>query len=61
MELKYVGTKEQIADMMTEHFEPKKADLWRDLLEHSLILRAAPLQCAPKNQWKPLRGPRRPD
>ena len=27
IELKYVGTTEQIADMMTKHFEPKKAQL----------------------------------
>eukprot|EP00959_Pyramimonas_sp_CCMP1952_P013528 285447-Pyramimonas_sp.AAC.1 len=47
--------------MITKHFEPKKTDLWRDLLEHSLIFPVTPLQCAPKNPWRPLRGPRRPD
>ena len=38
IDLKYVGTKEQIADMMTKHFEPKKAPLWNDLLQLALIL-----------------------
>eukprot|EP00959_Pyramimonas_sp_CCMP1952_P156489 3272806-Pyramimonas_sp.AAC.1 len=47
--------------MMTKNFEPKKADLWRDLLEHSLIFPVAPLQCAPKNPWRQLRGPQMPD
>eukprot|EP00959_Pyramimonas_sp_CCMP1952_P045642 953548-Pyramimonas_sp.AAC.1 len=43
--------------MMTKHFEPTKADLWRDLLEHSLIFPAAPVRCPPKKPWKPLKGP----
>eukprot|EP00959_Pyramimonas_sp_CCMP1952_P418560 8768669-Pyramimonas_sp.AAC.1 len=47
--------------MMTKHFEPRNADLWKDLLEHSLIFPVTPVQCAPKTPWGPLRGPRRPD
>eukprot|EP00959_Pyramimonas_sp_CCMP1952_P121467 2539941-Pyramimonas_sp.AAC.1 len=47
--------------MMTNHFDPKKADLWRDLLELSLIFPFAPMQCPPRDPWRPLRGPRRPD
>eukprot|EP00959_Pyramimonas_sp_CCMP1952_P312526 6541721-Pyramimonas_sp.AAC.1 len=47
--------------MMTKHFEPKKSDLWRDLLEHLLIFPVTPLQCAPKGPRRPLRGPQRPD
>eukprot|EP00959_Pyramimonas_sp_CCMP1952_P334404 7003169-Pyramimonas_sp.AAC.1 len=41
--------------MMTKHFETKKADLWKDHLEHSLIVPVTPIQCPP------IRGPRRPD
>eukprot|EP00959_Pyramimonas_sp_CCMP1952_P158806 3321587-Pyramimonas_sp.AAC.1 len=46
---------------MARHFELKKADLWRDLLELSLIVPVTPMQCAPKNPWRPLRGPGRPE
>eukprot|EP00959_Pyramimonas_sp_CCMP1952_P144809 3031333-Pyramimonas_sp.AAC.1 len=46
---------------MTKHFEPKQADLWWDLLEHSLIFPVTPVLCPPKKPWKPLRGPGRPD
>eukprot|EP00959_Pyramimonas_sp_CCMP1952_P422364 8847906-Pyramimonas_sp.AAC.1 len=47
--------------MMTKPFEPKKADLWRDLLELSLIFPSTPMQCSPKNPWRPLKRPGRPD
>eukprot|EP00959_Pyramimonas_sp_CCMP1952_P427090 8945046-Pyramimonas_sp.AAC.1 len=50
-----------MAYMMIQHFEPKKADLWSDILDHSLIFPVTPLQCAPKNPRRPLRGLRRPD
>eukprot|EP00959_Pyramimonas_sp_CCMP1952_P371878 7787400-Pyramimonas_sp.AAC.1 len=47
--------------MMTKLFETKKADLWKDLLEHSLIFPATPIQCPTKKPWEPRRGPRRPN
>eukprot|EP00959_Pyramimonas_sp_CCMP1952_P253767 5301632-Pyramimonas_sp.AAC.1 len=47
--------------MMTKHFEPKKAVLWRDVLELSPIFPVTPMQCAPKKTWRPLRVPWRPD
>eukprot|EP00959_Pyramimonas_sp_CCMP1952_P100970 2112154-Pyramimonas_sp.AAC.1 len=46
---------------MAEHCEPNKAYIWRDLLELSLIFPFAPMQCPPKNPWRPLKGPARPD
>eukprot|EP00959_Pyramimonas_sp_CCMP1952_P200699 4197851-Pyramimonas_sp.AAC.1 len=46
--------------MMTKHLSSRK-QIWRDLLELSLIFPITPTQCPPKNPWRPLRGPRRPD
>ena len=45
VELKYVTTKEQVADMMTKHFDEKKSGLWNALLELALIL---PTEVPPK-------------
>ena len=44
MDLRYVGTKEQVADMMTKHFEPKKADLWGGITSAFAHLSGDPLQ-----------------
>eukprot|EP00959_Pyramimonas_sp_CCMP1952_P197002 4119332-Pyramimonas_sp.AAC.1 len=41
IQLKYVGTKIHVADMMAKHFEPKKVHLWQDLFKLSSVFPVA--------------------